>query len=76
MHGIERIRKLDGNLEGDNGVVGIMIHYTDGRVANFVPDARRSTFSEDDVMELVSALEKASSTSEWVELGDNPNLQI
>lgn len=76
MHGIERTRKLEGNLEGDNGIIGILVRYTDGRVLNFVPDAGRATFSEDDILELKKALDKASSTAEWAELTNRSDLQV
>lgn len=76
MHGIERTRKLDGPMEGDNGIVGIVVRYTDGRVLNFVPDASRSTFSEDDILELKDVLDYASSTAEWAELTNRSDLAV
>ena len=35
---------------------------------NFVPDAGRHTFSEDDILELKKGLERISSTAEWAEI--------
>jgi hypothetical protein len=45
-----------------------MVRYSDGRVLNFVPDARRVAFSEDDLLELKKVLSRASSAAEWAEL--------
>ena len=68
MHGIERTRKAHGPLEDGVGVTRIVVRYSDGRVMNFVPDARREAFSEDDILELKKALERMSSTAEWAEI--------
>ncbi len=69
MHGIERTRKLDDNSGLDNGVSRIQIRYSDGRVVNFLPDASRGTFSEDDILELKTVIDKASAAAEWSEIG-------
>ena len=45
-----------------------MVRYSDGRVLNFVPDAGRETFSEDDMLELKKVLSTASSKAEWAEI--------
>lgn len=63
-------------MEGDNGIVGIVVRYTDGRVMNFVPDASRSTFSEDDILELKKILDKASSVAEWAELSNRSDQRV
>ena len=68
MHGIERIRKAHGPTEEGVGVTRIVVRYSDGRVMNFVPDAGREAFSEDDILELKKVIEQASSTAEWAEI--------
>lgn len=68
MHGIERTRKIQAPLGESNGIVGILVRYSDGRVLNFVPDAGREAFSEDDILELKKILTRASSTAEWAEI--------
>jgi len=35
---------------------------------NFVPDANRNAFSEDDMLELKKVISRASSTSEWADI--------
>lgn len=52
MHGLERTRKAHGPMEAGIGVTRIVIRYSDGRVMNFVADAGREAFSEDDILEL------------------------
>ncbi len=68
MHGIQRTRKSNGPLEGGVGVTRIVVRYSDGRVMNFVPDAGREAFSEDDMLELKKVLSRAASTSEWADI--------
>lgn len=68
MHGIERTREIQGSLDQSNGIVGILVRYSDGRVLNFVPDASREAFSEDDILELKKVLSRAASTAEWAEV--------
>jgi hypothetical protein len=68
MHGIARTRKLQEELPQSSTVSRIVFRYTDGRTLTFIPEAGRESFSEDDMIELVKVLEKASSTAEWSEL--------
>ena len=68
MHGIERTRKAHGPVDQGLGVTRIVVRYSDGRVMNFVPDAGRSAFSEDDMLELKKVLDRASSNSEWADI--------
>jgi hypothetical protein len=46
----------------------VVVRYSDGRVLNFVPDARRTVFSEDDMLELKKVVSRASSASEWADV--------
>jgi hypothetical protein len=55
------------------GITKIMVRYSDGRVLNFVPDAGREAFSEDDVLELKKLLDRATSTAEWAHINDRPS---
>ena len=68
MHGIERTRKAPGPMEHGVGVTRVIVRYYDGRVMNFVPDAGRDAFSEDDMLELKKVIERISSTAEWAEI--------
>lgn len=68
MHGIERTRKAHGPAEHGIGVTRIVVRYSDGRVMNFVPDAGRDAFSEDDMLELRNILGRISSTAEWADI--------
>ncbi len=68
MHGIERTRKAHGPAEQGVGVTRIVVRYADGRVMNFVPDAGRRAFSEDDMLELKNILDRSSSTAEWSDI--------
>ncbi len=68
MHGIERTRKETGPMEQGVGVTRVVVRYSDGRVMNFVPDARRDAFSEDDMLELKKVIGRISSTAEWAEI--------
>jgi hypothetical protein len=69
VHGIQRTGGSDDSPEVRGGIVKIMVRYSDGRVLNFVPDARRETFSEDDLLEFKKVLSTASSTAEWANIG-------
>ncbi len=68
MHGIQRTRKAHGPIEGGVGVTRVVVRYSDGRVMNFVPDAGRKGFSEDDMLELKKVISRASSASEWADI--------
>jgi hypothetical protein len=68
LHGIERTRKETGPMEQGVGVTRVVVRYSDGRVMNFVPDARRDAFSEDDMLELKKVIGRISSTAEWAEI--------
>jgi hypothetical protein len=52
-------------MEHGVGVTRVVVRYYDGRVMNFVPDAGRDAFSEDDLLELKKVIERISSTAEW-----------
>jgi hypothetical protein len=68
LHGIERTRKAHGPADQGLGVTRIVVRYSDGRVMNFVPDAGRDAFSEDDILELRNILGRISSTAEWADI--------
>ena len=68
MHGIQRTRKAHGPIEGGVGVTRVVVRYSDGRVMNFVPDAGRKGFSEDDMLELKKVIASASSAAEWADI--------
>ena len=68
MHGIQRTRKVHGPAEHGVGVTSVVVRYADGRLMNFVPDAGRTAFSEDDMLELKKVLDRASSASEWADI--------
>jgi hypothetical protein len=55
-------------MEAGIGVTRIVLRYSDGRVLNFVPDAGREAFSEDDMLELKKVIERMSSAAEWAEI--------
>jgi hypothetical protein len=61
---------MQGPPQPDNGIARIIVRYKDGRVFNFIPDAGRDVFSEDDILELKKMLDKASSTAEWAEVSE------
>ena len=68
MHGIERHSEKSDPAGSQGGIVRVMVRYSDGRVLNFVADARREAFSEDDMLELKKVLGKASSAAEWADI--------
>ena len=68
MHGIQREKRRNGPEKQGVGVTKVVLRYSDGRVINFVPDASRETFSEDDVLELQKMVDQASATMEWADI--------
>ena len=68
MHGIHRDREMREAAGAQGGITRIMVRYSDGRVLNFVPDAGREAFSEDDILELKKLLDTASSKAEWADI--------
>ena len=70
MHGIERTKKLSGRPTQNQGIRRVAVRYSDGRVLNFIPDAGREVFNEDDLLELEKVLMRASTTAEWAEVGE------
>ncbi|HET7478558.1 MAG TPA: hypothetical protein VFJ72_03455 [Rubrobacteraceae bacterium] len=73
MHGIERHRNIQGAPEPDQRVVRIIVRYADGRNLDFVADASRDFFSEDDILELKKVFDRASSAAEWAEVTERAN---
>ena len=68
MHGIQRERRQSGQRDTGVGVSRVVVRYADGRVLNFVPDAGRPSFHEDDVLELKKIVDRAASTAEWADI--------
>ena len=68
MHGIQRGGGKNDSPEVRGGITKVMVRYSDGRVLNFVPDARREAFSEDDMLELKKVLDRAASAAEWANI--------
>ena len=68
MHGIQRTRNANSSGGGEVGVTKVVFRYSDGRVMNFVPDAGREAFSEDDMLELKKVVSRASSAAEWADI--------
>jgi hypothetical protein len=68
VHGIERTREMQDPSGAQGGITKVVVRYSDGRVLNIVPDARREAFSEDDMLELKKVLSKASSAAEWADI--------
>jgi hypothetical protein len=55
-------------MEEGVGVTRIVFRYSDGSVMNFVPDAGREAFSEDDMLLLKNVLDRTSATAEWADI--------
>ena len=68
MHGIERYREMSNSAGSQGGITKVVVRYADGRVLNFVADARRPAFSEDDMLELKKVIDQAASTAEWASI--------
>lgn len=75
MHGIIRQRDIQDGNSSVFRLNEVQVHYGDGRTLTFVPEAGRENFSEDDLHELVTVLQKASSVAEWNEVSENPNIK-
>ena len=72
MHGIYRKRDLNENSQTSyEDINRVVVRYADGRTLNFIPEAGRENFSEDDMLELKKILTRASSTAEWAEVGES-----
>jgi len=65
VHGIERHRDMSRAAGSQGGITKVVVRYSDGRVLNFVADARRPAYSEDDLLELKKVISRAASTAEW-----------
>lgn len=74
MHGIERSRMLQGPPDETLGVGRIIVRYADGRALNFIPEAGRDVFNEDDMLEVKKILDAASATSEWAEVSERRSM--
>jgi hypothetical protein len=68
VHGIERHRDMSEAEGSQGGITRVIVRYSDGRVLNFVADARRPAFSEDDLLELKKVISRAASTAEWADI--------
>ncbi len=68
MHGIQRSREMKDPSGSQGGITRVIVRYSDGRSLSFVPDARRESFSEDDMLELKKVLDRCSSAAEWAEM--------
>jgi len=72
MHGIYRKKALNESSRSSyEDINRVVIRYADGRTLNFIPEAGRENFSEDDMLELKKILTRASSAAEWAELGES-----
>jgi hypothetical protein len=68
LHGIERHREMSDPAGSQGGITRVVVRYADGRALNFVADARRSAFSEDDMLELKKVIDRAATTAEWADI--------
>jgi hypothetical protein len=59
---------MSGPAGSQGGISRVVVRYADGRVLNFVADARRPSFSEDDLLELKKVLDRAASAAEWADM--------
>ena len=59
---------MSGPAGSQGGITRVVVRYADGRVLNFVADARRPSFSEDDLLELKKVLDRAASAAEWADM--------
>lgn len=75
MHGIHREKRDTSSGTAHTDICNVVVRYADGRVLTFIPEAGRSTFSEDDMLQLAVTLDNASSVAEWSEVGRPPGPQ-
>jgi hypothetical protein len=68
LHGIQRDREMSDPAGSQGGITRVVVRYSDGRVLNFVADARRPAFSEDDMLELKKVISRAASAAEWADI--------
>ena len=59
---------MSSPVGSQGGISGVIIRYSDGRVLNFVADARKPIYSEDDLLELKKIISRASSAAEWADI--------
>ena len=59
---------MSNSAGSQGGITKVVIRYADGRVLNFVADARRPAFSEDDMLELKKVVDRAASAAEWADI--------
>ena len=72
MHGIYRKSDLNESSQSSHEDINrVVVRYADGRKLNFIPEAGRENFSEDDMLELKKILTRASSAVEWADLGES-----
>ncbi len=72
MHGIYRNSDLNESSQSSHEDINrVVVRYADGRTLNFIPEAGRENFSEDDMLELKKILTRASSAVEWADLGES-----
>ncbi len=59
---------MSGPAGSQGGITKVVVRYADGRILNFVADARRPAFSEDDMLELKKVIDQAASAAEWADI--------
>jgi hypothetical protein len=59
---------MSGPAGSQGGITRVVVRYADGRILNFVADARRPAFSEDDMLELKKVIDRAASAAEWADI--------
>ncbi len=68
MHGIHRERNIQDGQTSHIDINRVVVRYADGRALNFIPEAGRENFSEDDMLELKKVISRVSSTAEWADI--------
>jgi hypothetical protein len=59
---------MSGPAGSQGGITRVVVRYADGRILNFVADARRPAYSEDDMLELKKVVDQAASAAEWADI--------